>query len=82
MQTLKILFFISIALFSLSSLADVTVQTDNGYDQTFADPNLKEDAQQDMQYDRSTVEEDANTAQENHAAAEADGDARNESGRR
>jgi hypothetical protein len=81
MKTIRTLFFVIIALFSLSALADVGIQTDNGYDQTFSDPTLKENAQQDMQNDRNAIQQDANTAQENHDAAEAEGDARGENRR-
>jgi hypothetical protein len=65
MKSITLLIFAILTLFSLTASAEVTVQTYNGYDHTYSDPNLREDADQDVQDTRDAVADD-----------EFDGDAR------
>lgn len=79
MKLIKTLLFTIIALFSLSAMADIGVQTDNGDSQAFSDPNLKEDAQQDLQNDRNALQVDSEFDDQNRSSADAAGDGRSDS---
>jgi hypothetical protein len=58
MKFMRGLMLVFLAVFSLGVAADVTVETYHGDDQTFSDPQLKENVEQDAQDAKDDVRED------------------------